>query len=1658
MDDYNNRNVVFDKFGKVIGFKTSTGYHLSKKSYEYSYAPDTTAYTRRAEISYARDRAIIGSENSRRAALTSKYAAASTSRMGRIAVENIDRNVFGASIYDVTLGPNKLAEFKARFIGVLDETISDPLGRAVGAKCFPHNTLIGLASGDYEFISNIVPGDEVLAFDPSVNNGVGALVPRRVKRVFRNTTTEWIKLSWSENGDTKELVTTPGHHFLDQFGGFPSIETMIAGGSATVVLASGELAKVMAKRIIYSTETAHMFEQARAVGMVAGNAALQPVTIDAWHTYNFEVEELHTYIAGGVRVHNISDARAHDEIGIDDYTPFGIPVGVAYNVPGFGHVSIDGKALNDHYDAMGGIKGYAGTATGWGLMGAFAAQDSYQNVGLSAGVFSVGYAEVAERSRDYSPEYAHWAKTTVRSYLKAEEPYSATREGWAVSLGPSEHGYPTGSAMHVASKSWSAGGGFVGAYAANTPTSVSMYSDEAYAAYHAHLDAMYDSNPYARSVGTSTRAAAARERAAQAETVSSKKGVEATPTSGSKGITGAIGGFFSAIGGLFSSSGSDSGGGSGKGPVLFDLDGDGISITERDNSTHYFNLGDDGYDHRTAWAGVGDGVLVIDADGDGKISSKKEVVFTDWDPSADSDMEALRQVFDTNGNGLLDAGDAEWGAFHIMVTQSDGSTVMKTLSELGIESLTLDADETRYDFADGSSIDGETVFTRTDGSTGTAATATVMVDLEGFAVTKEQSTDVSGQRVIVTTALDADGSLGSKSTRTTSVDGLIVTTEFDHDGDGVTDRVLSEVTEALAGGGKRVSETDRTGAGVLISTKVTETSADGATITISRDDLGGGYVTQLETQVTATDGSLTTTVSDKAADGSTISSTQTSFSADRAVRRDRLDRDGNGAYERAAVSQTIDNADGSQTKTDRMEGGDGTLLSQTIVDISASGLTRTETVDLDGDGLTDRQSTSATVRSAVDGSSTVTEDMTARDGSGLGQTVTQVSADGLSKLVASDVDGDGIADRTISDVTVVAADESRTQTVIKTSSIGSVLSRTVTTRAVDGLTGSKTIDANGDGITDQTTTVIKDAADQIIETGLKFSRDGTVLSRQITTTSADGLSTTVEIDSDGQGGLEEVQSVTKVQNADGSATQTVERRSGDGTLLERTVSNVSADGLVQQTTQDVDGDGTVDKRQSSVTVVNSDDSQIKTVEIRSGDATLLSRQVTSISDDRRLVETTIDQDGDGDVDSSQTVQIQIDGSRLTDERTLDSSGQIISQKLTNTSANGLVVEISEDHDGDGQIDARATSTTVLTMDGGQTVTKQVLSGDSTLQSSEVVETSGNGLSEVTSTDQDGDGDVDVTSASQATLNVDGSTSTTETVHAGTSLTSSIFTVTSGNGLQSSVSSDIDGDGDIDRLVETARHIPADGSSLETRTVKAGDGSLVSSETVSKSSDQLQSINNTDRDGDGVTDFRRVSLVLADGSVETTTSELDSGTLLSSMVETVSADGLTKTLALDLNGDGSVDQTKTEITAIATDGSSSIISSVFAGSGVLEERTTTFTSGDGLSKSVIWADGGGATLRSFEETTVLSQDGGSIVTSTYRKADGSLESSQTVTQSGDGNSVTTNLDIDGNGNQDQLVNESLDSDGVRTVTYSQFGADGATLSARKTVTTLSLIHI
>jgi hypothetical protein len=120
-----------------------------------------------------------------------------------------------------------------------------------------------------------------------------------------------------------------------------------------------------------------------------------------------------------------------------------------------------------------------------------------------------------------------------------------------------------------------------------------------------------------------------------------------------RSLLGSIGHLFSSIGGIFSHIG---------GfvrhlfhPVVLDLSGKGINITPLSSSNVFYDMAGDFYQHHTAWAGAGSAMLVFDTNNDGTITQRNQVVFTDWDPTATSDMQAQRDVFDTYHDGKLDA-------------------------------------------------------------------------------------------------------------------------------------------------------------------------------------------------------------------------------------------------------------------------------------------------------------------------------------------------------------------------------------------------------------------------------------------------------------------------------------------------------------------------------------------------------------------------------------------------------------------------------------------------------------------------------------------------------------------------------------------------------------------------------------------------------------------------------------------------------------------------------------------------------------------------------------------------------------------------------------------------------------------------------------------
>ncbi len=162
-------------------------------------------------------------------------------------------------------------------------------------------------------------------------------------------------------------------------------------------------------------------------------------------------------------------------------------------------------------------------------------------------------------------------------------------------------------------------------------------------------------------------------------------------------------------------------------PIVVSLDGNAPHYIETHNSNVRFDLNGDGVADQVAWAAPGSGVLAIDLNGDHKISNASEFTFTQYVPGAKTDLQGL-VAFDTNHNGVLDAGDAKWGQFGVWEDKnSDGVSQdgeFKTLDQLGITSIDLTshtpthAQPTPADgHLTGVAVVGQTILTRTDGST-----------------------------------------------------------------------------------------------------------------------------------------------------------------------------------------------------------------------------------------------------------------------------------------------------------------------------------------------------------------------------------------------------------------------------------------------------------------------------------------------------------------------------------------------------------------------------------------------------------------------------------------------------------------------------------------------------------------------------------------------------------------------------------------------------------------------------------------------------------------------------------------------------------------------------------------------------------------------------
>lgn len=150
-------------------------------------------------------------------------------------------------------------------------------------------------------------------------------------------------------------------------------------------------------------------------------------------------------------------------------------------------------------------------------------------------------------------------------------------------------------------------------------------------------------------------------------------------------------------------------------PLVLDLDSDGVEVTQlgygQTGSSVYFDMDNDGFAERTAWATGGDGLLAMDTNGNGMIDNQSELfgnteIYTNG-------FDKLASL-DTNADGKVTAADAQWNDLRVWVdADEDGvsdSGELYTLSDLGISEIGLTIVKPNYYYLNGNAVSEESSF------------------------------------------------------------------------------------------------------------------------------------------------------------------------------------------------------------------------------------------------------------------------------------------------------------------------------------------------------------------------------------------------------------------------------------------------------------------------------------------------------------------------------------------------------------------------------------------------------------------------------------------------------------------------------------------------------------------------------------------------------------------------------------------------------------------------------------------------------------------------------------------------------------------------------------------------------------------------------------
>jgi len=183
--------------------------------------------------------------------------------------------------------------------------------------------------------------------------------------------------------------------------------------------------------------------------------------------------------------------------------------------------------------------------------------------------------------------------------------------------------------------------------------------------------------------------------------------------------------------------------------MVLDLNGDGINTLSYAEGVQ-FDLHETGKQVRTGWVTSGDGLLVLDRNGDGVINNGGELFGSSTTlasgAKAATGYEALADL-DSNADGVIDSTDAVFANMKVWVDgNADGvsqGNELSTLNDLGITKLSLAAQTTSI--VDNGNVVGLTSsFETSNGQVGTMADVWFVAQDAGSAAPVDLRSQVSG--------------------------------------------------------------------------------------------------------------------------------------------------------------------------------------------------------------------------------------------------------------------------------------------------------------------------------------------------------------------------------------------------------------------------------------------------------------------------------------------------------------------------------------------------------------------------------------------------------------------------------------------------------------------------------------------------------------------------------------------------------------------------------------------------------------------------------------------------------------------------------------------------------------------------------------------------